>query len=67
MGCGIYAFLVFLGKGRTIRKVMGGGGVVHFQPVRLFFQNFSGHKHFFNKKLFSLLKVQNTFSLTNSA
>ena len=26
MGCGIYAFLVFLGKGRTIRKVMGGGG-----------------------------------------
>ena len=26
-------------KGRTIRKVMG-GGVVHFQPVRSFFQNF---------------------------
>jgi hypothetical protein len=40
MGCGIYAFLVFLGKGRTITKVMGGWGVVHFQPVRLFFQNF---------------------------
>ena len=26
-------------KGRTIRKVMG-GGVVHFQRARIFFQNF---------------------------
>ena len=40
MGCGIYAFLVFLGKGRTIRKVMGGGGGWSFSNLYDFFKIF---------------------------